>query len=155
MTPLPRWVDIGLLPLINLALALAVAGLVVALVGENPVAAMVVMVEGAFVYPGSLGYTLYYTTNFIFTGLAVSVAFHAALFNIGGEGQATLGGLGVALGGAGGRAGAAGAADRPARDRRARRSSARPGPSSPAGCRPIAAATSSSRRSCSTSSPPG
>ena len=31
------------------------------------------------------------------TGLAVSVAFHARLFNIGGEGQATLGGLGVAL----------------------------------------------------------
>jgi simple sugar transport system permease protein len=40
---------------------------------------------------------LYYTTNFIFTGLAVSVAFHAALFNIGGEGQAMIGGLGVAL----------------------------------------------------------
>jgi general nucleoside transport system permease protein len=56
-----------------------------------------VMLQGAFVYPGSLGYTLYYTTNFIFTGLAVSVAFHAMLFNIGGEGQATLGGLGVAL----------------------------------------------------------
>jgi simple sugar transport system permease protein len=43
------------------------------------------------------GYTLYYATNFIFTGLAVSVAFHARLFNIGGEGQAMLGGLGVAL----------------------------------------------------------
>jgi ABC-type uncharacterized transport system permease subunit len=43
------------------------------------------------------GYTLYYATNFIFTGLAVAVAFHARLFNIGGEGQAALGGLGVAL----------------------------------------------------------
>ncbi len=43
------------------------------------------------------GSMLYYTTNFIFTGLAVSVAFHAALFNIGGEGQAMIGGLGVAL----------------------------------------------------------
>jgi len=43
------------------------------------------------------GYTLYYATNFMFTGLAVSVAFHARLFNIGGEGQAMLGGLGVAL----------------------------------------------------------
>ena len=43
------------------------------------------------------GYTLYYATNFIFTGLAVSVAFHARLFNIGGEGQAMVGGLGVAL----------------------------------------------------------
>lgn len=97
MTPLPAWLEIGVLPLVNLALALVVAGLVVAAVGENPVEALAVMLNGAFVYPGSLGYTLYYTTNFIFTGLAVSVAFHAMLFNIGGEGQATLGGLGVAL----------------------------------------------------------
>ena len=42
-------------------------------------------------------YTLFYTTNFIFTGLAFAVAFHAGLFNIGAEGQAYLGGLGVAL----------------------------------------------------------
>ena len=42
-----------------------------------------------------IGYTLYYATNFIFTGLAVAVAFHAGLFNIGGEGQAYIGGLGV------------------------------------------------------------
>ena len=45
----------------------------------------------------SIGYTLYYTTNFIFTGLAVAVAFHAGLFNIGGEGQAYIGGLGCGL----------------------------------------------------------
>ena len=55
------------------------------------------MLQGAFLYEGSLGYTLYYTTNFIFTGLAVSVAFHALLFNIGGEGQAYIGGLGAGL----------------------------------------------------------
>src|SRR5690606_40264126 len=30
-------------------------------------------------------------------GLCVAIAYHAGLFNIGGEGQATLGGLGVAL----------------------------------------------------------
>jgi simple sugar transport system permease protein len=47
--------------------------------------------------PYAWGYTLYYATSFIFTGLAVTVAFHAAMFNIGGEGQAQLGGLGVAL----------------------------------------------------------
>jgi simple sugar transport system permease protein len=39
---------------------------------------------------------LYYTTNFIFAGLAVAVAFHAGLFNIGVEGQATLAGLAMA-----------------------------------------------------------
>ena len=97
MTPLPRWVEIGIVPLLNLALALVVAGLVIAAIGEDPVRAVEVMIQGAFVYPGSLGYTLYYTTNFVFTGLAVAVAFQARLFNIGGEGQATLGGLGVTL----------------------------------------------------------
>ncbi|MEM0906973.1 MAG: ABC transporter permease [Pseudomonadota bacterium] len=95
--PLPRWVDLALIPFLNLVMALAVAGVVVALVGENPIRAMKVMIDGAFVYPGSLGYTLYYTTNFIFTGLAVAVAFQARLFNIGGEGQAAMGGLGAAL----------------------------------------------------------
>ena len=95
--PLPRWADIGLLPLINLAIALVVSGLVVLAVGEDPLRAIDVMIQGAFFYEGSLGYTLYYTTNFIFTGLAVSVAFHALLFNIGGEGQAYIGGLGAGL----------------------------------------------------------
>ncbi len=40
-------------------------------------------------------------TNFIFTGLCVAVAFHCGLFNIGGEGQAYIGGLGVAFVGLG------------------------------------------------------
>lgn len=95
--PLPRWADIGLLPVINILLALVVSGIVIAIIGENPFKALAVMLKGAFVYDGSLGYTLYYTTNFIFTGLAVSVAFHALLFNIGGEGQAYIGGLGAGL----------------------------------------------------------
>ncbi|MBV8168169.1 MAG: ABC transporter permease, partial [Alphaproteobacteria bacterium] len=45
----------------------------------------------------AIGYTLYYATNFVFTGLAVALACHAGLFNIGGEGQATVGGLGATL----------------------------------------------------------
>ena len=94
---LPRWADVGLIPLINLLAALVVSGIVVAFIGENPIEAMMVMIKGAFVYKGSLGYTLYYATNFIFTGLAVAVAFHAMMFNIGGEGQAYLGGLGAGL----------------------------------------------------------
>ncbi len=94
---LPRWADIVLLPLINLALALLVSGIVVALIGENPFQAFAILVKGALGSAYGLGYTLFYTTNFIFTGLGVAVAFHARLFNIGGEGQAAIGGLGVAL----------------------------------------------------------
>ena len=55
------------------------------------------MVTGSLGSTYGWGYTLYYATNFIFTGLAVSVAFHAKMFNIGGEGQAAIGGLGVAV----------------------------------------------------------
>jgi len=97
MTRLPAWAEYGLIPLLNLSLAFGVAGLVVLAIGENPIEALNVMIQGAFVYEGSFGYTLYYTTNFIFTGLAVAVASHARLFNIGGEGQAYLGGLGAIL----------------------------------------------------------
>ncbi len=94
---LPRWVDYGLIPLVNLAVAFGVAGLVVLAVGENPLKAAVLMVDGAFGSGDGIGYTLYYATNFIFTGLCVAVAFHCGLFNIGGEGQAYIGGLGVAI----------------------------------------------------------
>jgi len=94
---LPAWADYGLIPLINLAVAFLVAGLVVLLVGENPLRAAVILIDGALGRGQAIAYTLYYATSFIFTGLAVAVAFHCGLFNIGGEGQAYVGGLGVAL----------------------------------------------------------
>ncbi|GAA2836469.1 nucleoside ABC transporter membrane protein [Aminobacter aminovorans] len=94
---LPAWADYGLIPLINLLVAFVVAGLVVLLVGENPLRAAVILVEGAFGSGQGLAYTLFYATNFIFTGLAVAVAFHCGLFNIGGEGQAYIAGLGIAI----------------------------------------------------------
>src|SRR5262245_42302129 len=94
---LPRWVDYGLIPLINLIVAFIVAGFVVLLVGENPFRAAVILLQGAFGSGQNIAFTLFYATNFIFTGLAVAVAFHCGLFNIGGEGQAYVGGLGVTL----------------------------------------------------------
>jgi len=95
--PLPRWADVFLLPAVNLLIALLVAGVVVALVGQNPRQVMEVLVHGAFGTQRGLSYTLYYATTFIFAGLAVSVAFHGGLFNIGVEGQALVGGLGTGL----------------------------------------------------------
>ncbi len=97
MTRLPRWADIALVPLISLLLAAIISALVILSIGQSPVEALSVMVDGALMSPSGWGYTLYYATSFIFTGLAVTIAFHAGLFNIGGEGQAQLGGLGVAL----------------------------------------------------------
>jgi general nucleoside transport system permease protein len=87
----------ALLPAMNLALALALSALVVLLLGENPARALRLLAAGAFGDAEALGYTLYYATSFVFTGLAVAVAFHGGLFNIGAEGQAYIGGLGVTL----------------------------------------------------------
>ena len=94
---LPRWIDLGVLPLVNLALAFSVSALVLLAIGQNPAQVLALLVKGAFGSRGGLSYTLYYTTTFVFTGLAVAVAFHAGLFNIGGEGQAMMGGLGTGL----------------------------------------------------------
>jgi len=94
---LPRWIDVGLLPLWNLLVALLVTGLVVLAIGQSPQQAFALLLQGALGSARGIGYTLYYATTFIFTGLAVAVAYQAGLFNIGGEGQATFGGLGVTL----------------------------------------------------------
>jgi hypothetical protein len=63
---LPAWVDYGLIPLINLIVAFLVAGLVVLAVGESPLRAAALLIEGAFGYGEGIGFTLYYATNFIF-----------------------------------------------------------------------------------------
>ncbi len=94
---LPRWAELGLLPVINLVVALLISGVVIKLLGESPVAAFKLMAAGSVGTQEGIGYTLYYATNFIFTGLAVAVAYHAGLFNIGAEGQAYIGGLGTGL----------------------------------------------------------
>lgn len=94
---LPRWAEVGLLPAINLIAALLLSGAIIKLIGESPWAAFKLMASGSFGSQESIGYTLYYATNFIFTGLAVAVAYHAGLFNIGADGQAYIGGLGVGL----------------------------------------------------------
>ena len=94
---LPRWADLVLLPAVCLAVALLAAAGVVALVGQKPLEVISVMVHGAFGTQRGISYTFYYATTFVFTGLAVAVAFHGGLFNIGGEGQAIMGGLGTGL----------------------------------------------------------
>lgn len=97
MERMPHWADVVLVPLLNLLIAFVLSGLVMWAIGENPFQALGIMVSGALGSSYGWGYTLYYATNFMFTGLGFAVASHAGLFNIGGEGQATMGGLGVAL----------------------------------------------------------
>ncbi|WP_120633158.1 ABC transporter permease [Ruegeria sp. EL01] len=94
---IPKWVDIGLIPGLNLLIAFALAGIGVLVVGESPYRALTILLQGALGSSYGIGYTLFYATSFVFTGLAVAVAAHAGHFNIGGEGQAGVGGIGVAL----------------------------------------------------------
>jgi simple sugar transport system permease protein len=96
-TDLPKWADVGLIPLINVAAAFVISGLVVTAIGENPFEAVKLLITGALGDLEGIGFTLYYATSFIFTGLAVAICFQAGLFNIGVEGQAYVAGLGAAL----------------------------------------------------------
>lgn len=97
METMPKWADVILVPVVSLLLAAIISIIVFVSVGQNPWEALSLMAYGAVGTSDFLGYTLFYATNFIFTGLAVAVAFHASLFNIGGEGQVLLGGLGAAI----------------------------------------------------------
>lgn len=84
-------------PILNLLLALALASLVVLATGNDPWAAIRALLVGSLGSGYAVGYTLFYATSLVFTGLAVATAFRCGLFNIGAEGQAMLAGLGVAL----------------------------------------------------------
>ncbi|KQW91596.1 sugar ABC transporter permease [Massilia sp. Root418] len=94
---MPRWATAFVLPVLNLLSALLVAALVIHLLGEDPVDSMRILINSAIVNPEGLSYTLFYASTFIFTGLSVSIAMQAGLFNIGSEGQMYIGGLGLTL----------------------------------------------------------
>src|SRR5476649_602766 len=94
---LPRWATAFVMPVLNLLSALLVAALVIYLLGESPVESMGILINSAVINPEGLSYTLFYASTFIFTGLAVSIAMQAGLFNIGAEGQMYFAGLGLTL----------------------------------------------------------
>jgi simple sugar transport system permease protein len=94
---LPRWATAFAMPVLNLLSALLVAALVIYLLGESPVESLGILINSAVINPEGLSYTLFYASTFIFTGLSVSIAMQAGLFNIGSEGQMYFGGLGLTL----------------------------------------------------------
>ena len=76
-----------LFPLIAVVAAFVVGGIVVLLIGDNPIETYKLLIGSALSWPDGIGYTLFYATPLIFTGLAVAVAFRCGLLNIGAEGQ--------------------------------------------------------------------
>ena len=91
-----RWLQ----PFLAVGLGLALGLLVTAIAGESPSHVLGVLAKSAFGSTYDFGMTLFYATPLIFTGLAVSIAFHAGMFNIGAEGQLTFGALAAAALGA-------------------------------------------------------
>jgi simple sugar transport system permease protein len=87
-------------PILAVALGLAVGLGITWLAGENPWRVLQILTRGAFGTGYDFGMTLFYTTPLIFTGLSVAIAFNAGLFNIGAEGQLTMGALAAAAVGA-------------------------------------------------------
>jgi simple sugar transport system permease protein len=85
-------------------LALGVGAVFIAAIGADPIATYGRMLQQCLGTPYGIGQTLFKATPLVFTGLAVAIGFRAGLFNIGAEGQLTLGGaaaaaVGVALAG--------------------------------------------------------
>jgi simple sugar transport system permease protein len=74
-------------PLIAVVAAFAVGAVIILIIGDNPINAYLILFNSALSWPDGIGYTLFYATPLIFTGLAVAVAFRCGLLNIGAEGQ--------------------------------------------------------------------
>ena len=84
-------------PIVALVLSLVVAGIIMAAFRASPFAAYAALVTGALGTSQGLAETLVQTTAFLFAGLGVALAFRAGLFNIGAEGQLTVGALTCAV----------------------------------------------------------
>ena len=83
--------------LLGFLIGLSLALLLTVFANENPFHIASILFKSAFGSSYDLGLTLYYTTGLIFTGLSVSLAFSAGLFNIGAEGQLLMGSIAAAL----------------------------------------------------------
>src|SRR4030095_12482407 len=79
-----------LFPIIAILAAFLVGAIVIAFIGDDPIQTYRLLIGSAFSWPDGIGYTLFFATPLIFTGLAVAVAFRCGLLNIGAEGQLTI-----------------------------------------------------------------
>lgn len=84
-------------PLIAIAAALMVGAGLILIAGKSPIAAYGALFQEAIANYYGFGNTLTKTTPLLLTSLGVLVALKAGQFNIGGEGQIYMGGLGSAL----------------------------------------------------------
>lgn len=86
--------------IISLVLAVVVGGIIISLIGHDPVAAYSALIQGAFGTPIALTITLTKSVPLILAGLAVALAFRCSVFNIGVEGQLMVGAMSASIFGA-------------------------------------------------------
>jgi general nucleoside transport system permease protein len=85
-----------LVPIISFFVSLTLGALLLAIFGINPLRAYVAMFDGAFGSWISFMDTLAKAVPLMLTGLGVALAFRMRFWNIGAEGQLTLGGVAAA-----------------------------------------------------------
>ena len=90
---LPGWLRAVLLPIIGGLLALLAGGLLIAIAGVDPLAAYGALFRGAVGGPRQLTETTLLATPLLIIGLGLTVAFRSQVWNIGAEGQYTIGAL--------------------------------------------------------------
>ncbi|MEX2143903.1 MAG: ABC transporter permease [Anaerolineales bacterium] len=86
------WVAISI-PLVAVLVAMLFGAIIIASNGIDPIRAYSSLFRGAFGDMVAFGRTLEKATPLLFSGLAVSFAFKAGLFNIGAQGQLLFGGI--------------------------------------------------------------
>ena len=77
--------------LIAIALGFAVAAVLLAVAGYDPVASFAALFEGVFSKPKYISNTIIKASPIILTGISVAFAFKTGMFNIGAEGQYVAG----------------------------------------------------------------
>ncbi|MDQ0395692.1 ABC transporter permease [Labrys monachus] len=84
-------------PVLAVVISFVIGGLLVAALGQDPVAVYRLLIEGSLVGWANLSVTLQMTTPLIFTGLAVALSFRSGIWNIGVEGQMLMGALAAGI----------------------------------------------------------
>ncbi len=78
-------------PLVSVALALAIGAVIIAALGKSPVRGYAMLFYGSLGSPQKIAQSLVTACPLIFTSLAASFAYKCGVFNLGGEGQFIMG----------------------------------------------------------------
>jgi general nucleoside transport system permease protein len=89
--------EAGLVPFLAILTAVIIGGIIIIIVGGDPIRAYAGLIQGSFGSTKALSETAVWATPYIFAGLAVALAFKGGLFNIGAEGQLAVGAVFSAL----------------------------------------------------------